>query len=192
MDSLICARLGVFPRGSTIDSQSEDASRWCLGVSVLSSRNRTLQSPTPISMPVPIEVETSTSGSEWVSDLVLCVMRRCESRCVGPRSGLRVWSSQANVHDAAFHNLLLIVLRGQNVACVLHELLQSIQVTARQRSRFLPPLPWSRASPGCDCTCASSSACAPTLSRSVQASVLHSKRIRHVHTILGLHPSVCS
>ena len=44
---------------------------------------------------------------------------------------------------------------------------------------------------GCDCTCASSSACAPILSRFVQASVLYSGRTRQVHTILRLHPSVC-
>ena len=44
---------------------------------------------------------------------------------------------------------------------------------------------------GLTCTYATSSACAPIPSRFVQASVLHSGRIRQVHTILGLHPSVC-
>ena len=64
------------------------------------------------------------------------------------------------------------------------------RVTAVRRSRHLPPLRWSRASLVCDCDCANSSACVPTLSRFVQASVLHSRRIRQVHSTLGLHLSV--
>ena len=42
----------------------------------------------------------------------------------------------------------------------------------------------------CLCTYTSSFACAPRLSRFIQASVIHSGRTRQVHTILGLHPSV--
>ena len=78
----------------------------------LSSRNRTLRSKTPVSMSVPAEVEASASNSVWVSDLepsdgALKLANGIEFF----RFGLRIWPSQANVHDSAFHDHWLIILR---------------------------------------------------------------------------------
>ena len=61
------ARLGIFPRGSAVESRSVDASwvsRW-IG-------SQTLRSLGSISMSVLSEVATSASGGAWVSGLVLC------------------------------------------------------------------------------------------------------------------------
>ena len=52
-------------------------------------------------MSVPAEVEASASGFAWVSD-----------RCIELfRFRLRIWPSQANVHDIAFHDHWLIILK---------------------------------------------------------------------------------
>ena len=157
----------------------------------LSSRNRLLRSPTPISMSVRAEVEASASGSASVSDLALRdvaleLAGALSSSGSGCESSLPRRTSMTSPSTTMGSSS-----SGRSVACVLHELLQSNSPVVRRRSRFLPLLRWSRVSPGCDYTYASSSSCATKLSRFVQASVLHSRRTRQVHTILGLHPSVC-
>ena len=150
-------------------------------------------------MSVPTEVGTSASGSAWVSDLSLCDGALEFAAALSSGSWLRIWSSQANVHDIAVHNHWLIVLRfplvrdvGEVSRCVLHELHQSgsgssdVTVSIPSASSLV-----AGPSPVCDCTYVSSFACAPIPIRFVQASVLHSGSKRQVHTILGLHPSVC-
>ena len=89
--SLTTAGLGIFPRGSAVDSRSAEASGVCLGGSVVSSRSRTLRSLDSISMSVPIEVATSARALRG-STIWYCV----SCRCGGLRLELRVWSSQAN------------------------------------------------------------------------------------------------
>ena len=146
-------------------------------------------------MSVPAEVETSASGSAWVSDLAL---RDVASELAGAlstgsvcESGLpkrtsmtspstTVGSSSSGSHSSVMSEKC----RPSRTASVK---LGNSDVTVSIPSL----LRWSRASPVCDCTFASSSACAHILSRSVQASFLHSGRTRQVHTILELHPSIC-
>ena len=120
------------------------------------------------------EVEAA-SGSAWVSDLSLCDPALEFAGALNSGSGCESGLPRRTSMTSPSTTMGFIVLRIPLISDVGE----------------VPLLCWSRASPGCDCTCASSFACAPRLSRFLQASVLHSRRARHVHTILALHPPVC-
>ena len=106
-------------------------------------------------MSVPTEVEASASGSAWVSYLSLChgalEFAGALSSGSGCESGL-----PRRTHDVALHNHGFIVLRIPLFSDVGEVSRASFANCFSQRSRFLPLLRWSRASPVCDCTYASS------------------------------------
>ena len=159
------------------------------------SRNRSLRSPTPISMSVPAEVETSASGSAWISDLALrdevlelagalssgsCCESGLPKRTSMTSPSTTVGSSSSGPPSSVMSAKCRV--RPSRTASVR---LGTSDVNSFRffvgRGPHLGAIALMPAVPHVH----------PILSRFVQALVLHSGRTRQVHTILGLRPSVC-